>query len=182
MDKEKNLELYFKKLSETGVSVDILREKYGEKLLNGTYNFSNRDNGCGDGELLNIILRKLTPTALNINKLLPEEKQAEVSSIIKVCLLSQISKVVLVTPNDNKWEIENRGMLYKFNDNPYAMKMGIRSIAMCMECGITLTENEIEAISNIDKEEDKQMKFFSSPLAIVLRQAMELTDVINRKR
>ena len=180
--KQKNLELFFKKLSEVGIETTTLREIYGEKLINATYTFSNRDNGCGDGELLNTVLRKLTPMAININKLLPEDKQADQNSLIKVCLLAQISKAVMVSPNENKWEIENRGLLYKFNDSAVALKMGMRSISMCMECGITLTENEIEAISNIDREEDKQMKFFSSPLATVLRQAMELTDLINRKR
>ena len=181
MEKEKNLELYFKKLSECGINVEVLREKYGEKLLNGTYTFSRKDKGCGDGELLNILLRKLTPTAIGINNLLPEDLRVDTTMLIRTCLLSQISKAVMVIPNENQWEIENRGILYKFDEFPYAMKMGMRTISMCMDCGIVLNDNEIEAISNLDRDEDKQIKFFSSPLATILRQATEIIDLMNRK-
>lgn len=179
---DKNYELYLKKLSELDIDPTLLVGKFGSKIKIATYNFSNKDcAGCGDGELLQVVLRKLTPTALGINKLLPEEKQIDPKSIIKVCLLSQLSKSVMVVPNTNKWEIENRGMLYKFDDFPYAMKMGMRSVSMCMQCGIHLNDNELEAISNLDREEDKQTKYFSSTLSTILRQAVELTDLINKK-
>ena len=179
---EKNYELYLKKLSELGIDPTVLAEKFGSNIKIATYNFSNKDCvGCGDGELLQVVLRKLTPIALGINKLLPEEKQVEPASIIKVCLLSQLSKSVMVVPNTNKWEVENRGMLYKFDDYPYAMKMGMRSVSICIQCGIILNDNELEAISNLDREEDKQTKYFSITLSTVLRQAVELTDLMNKK-
>lgn len=181
--KVKHVELFFDRLRKLGLQVDNFEGLYSEKLKDATYSFSNKDNiACGSGEFLRTVLRTLTPTALKLNELLPEGKRVEEKSVITACLLSQISKIIMVSPNDNKWEIENRGILYKFNEFPYAMKMGMRSIAMCMQCGITLTENEIEAISNIDRDDDKQVKFFSSPLATILRQAMELTDLIIRKK
>lgn len=176
--RERHLELFFKKLEGLNISTSSLKEKYGNQLKNATYAFSNKGTmACGDGELLNTVLRVLTPTALDLSNILPTEKQPERDSIIKVCLLSQISKALMVEPNDNNWEIQNRGILYKFIEYPYALKMGMRSIAMCMECGIQLTENELEAISNLDRDDDKQTRFFSSPLSIILRQAMELAEV-----
>lgn len=178
----KNLELFKKKLNELGIDSTLLFEKYGEAFKVATYSFTNKETTtCGDGKFLNTILRILTPTAININKILPEEKQVDKNSLVKVCLLSQLSKAVMVSPNTNQWEIENRGILYKFNEFPYAMKMGMRSIAMCMECGISLTENELEAISNLDREDDKQIKYFSSTLSIILKEAIELTEIITKK-
>ena len=180
--RQQNFELFKKKLQGLGVNTEDLERFFGKDLTNGTYSLANKDNTvCGDGHLLNTILRTLTPIALNLNKLLPEEKQANTESLLKTCLLHQISKCTMMIPNDNKWEIETRGMLYKFNnDYPYALKMGMRSLAMCINCGITLTENEIEAIANLDRDDDKQVKFHSSPLSIVLRQAIELTDIATR--
>ena len=181
--KVKNLELFKKKLNEVGVDTTVFFEKYGKLLSDATYSFSPKDNTvCGEGKLLNTVLRVLTPMAININKILPEEKQVDKNSLVKVCLLSQISKAVMVTPNTNQWEIENRGLLYKFNETQCALKMGMRSVAMCMESGITLTETELEAISNLDREEDKQTKYFSSTLSVILKQAIELTEIANKTK
>ena len=35
-------------------------------------------------------------------------------SLIKVCLIQHLSKIEMYEPNDNQWEIEKRGMTYKF--------------------------------------------------------------------
>lgn len=176
-----NFELFKKKLSSI-VDATKLIDNYGELLKKATYSFSNKESEfCGEGFLLNTILRVLTPNALKINELLPEEKRVDVNSIIKVCLLHQISKSTMVVLNDNKWEIENRGMIYKFLPSNVALKCGMRSVAICIQCGIELTEEELEAMSNLDKEEDKQMKYYSSPLAIILKQANELTEIVNKK-
>lgn len=180
--REQNFELFKRKLQSVGVNTSRLEELYKDLLTNATYCFSNKDfNFCGDGQFLNTVLRILTPTALKLNEILPDEKKIPTDTLIKTCLLHQISKAIMVTANDNKWEIENKGMLYKFNPTKCALKCGMRSVAMCIECGIELTEQELEAISNLDREEDKQMKFFSSNLSVVLRQANELVEIINKK-
>lgn len=181
--KQKHVELFNDRLRKLGFQTETFESLFGDKLKDATYTFSNKDNtACGSGEFLQTILRVLTPTALKINALLPEDKRCEEQNVVIACLLSQISKIVMVSPNDNKWEIENRGMIYKFNNFPFAMKMGMRSIAMCIQSGFKLSDNVIEAISNLDREDDKQVKFFSSTLATVLRQAIELTDIMIRKR
>lgn len=177
-----NFELFKKKLNSIGIDSTILVEKYGNELLNGTYAFSNAESGfCGDGTLLEVVLRTLTPTAIAINNLLSEDKKVESNSLIKVCFLHQLAKSIMVEPNDNKWEIEQRGILYKYKKSKYATKLGTKSISLCLECGISFNENELEAIFNLDREDDKQIKFYSSALATVLRQAIELTEVIGRK-
>ena len=87
----------------------------------------------------------------------------------------------MVSQNSNTWEVENRGLLYKFNTSTTALKMGMKSISMCFESGIQLSEMEVEAISNLDRDEDKQTRYYSSPLSVILRQAVELTDLLGRK-
>lgn len=180
--KVQNFELFKKKLSSIGVDSNVLMEKYGERIKNGTYSPSNAESFiCGDGTLLNSILRTLTPIALKLNGILPEEKRVDNISLIKICLLHQLAKSVMFIPNTNSWEVENRKLLYKYSDYSYALKMGMRSIAMCIECGIQLTENELEAVSNLDRDENKQTRYYSSVLATLLKQAMELTELINKK-
>ena len=54
---------------------------------------------------------------------------------------------------------------------------------MAYECGIPLTASEVEAMTIMDKEaEDKQAKYFSSPLATIIKQANELTYLILRNK
>ena len=55
------------------------------------------------------------------------------------------------------------------------MKMGLRSIALCEECDIKLTAEEIEAMTILDRETEDQAKFFASPLAQIVKIANELT-------
>lgn len=181
--RQKNLNLFKSKLEDCGINTSKLMKLYGEKLQDSTFAFSNKENQfCGDGTLLHTVMRVLTPMALKLNEALSMGgKSVDDKMLIKVCFLHQIAKCVMVSPNDNKWEIENRGLMYKFNDYSFALKMGMRSIAMCIQCGIELTENELEAMSNLDKEETKQTKFYSSPLAVILKQANELTDILSKK-
>lgn len=177
-NKEKNLELFKMRLESIGIDCTQLLSLYGPAIKEASYAFNKKDGDfCGDGTLLQVILRTLTPTAC---KLMEFFDDIDKNSLIKICFLHQISKAIMVSPNTNTWEIENRGIMYKFNETTCVLKMGMRSVAMCFNCGIPLTELELEAISNLDREEDKQTKYFSSSLATVLRQANEITDIKNR--
>ena len=85
--------------------------------------------------------------------------------------------------NDNNWEIVNRGMPYKFNNElEGALRIGERSTLIAMNAGVKLTEIEFEAMRIIDKDssEDNYTKYFSSPLSTVIRQASELITLTNR--
>ena len=168
------------RLETLGIDTSSIISLYGDAIKNATYSFTKKEGEhCGDGTLLQVILRELTPTACKILEFF-EENTVDKNSLIKICFIHQIAKAVMVSPNTNEWEIENRGIMYKFNETSSALKMGMRSVAMCFQCGISLTEQELEAISNLDREEDKQTRFFSSPLSIILKQAIEITEVKNR--
>lgn len=179
--KNKNFRLFLTKLNNLNINTDKIEEVIGEKLLNATFSISN-ENGCAyDGSLLHIVLRTLTPFAIKLNELLPEDKRVSTESIIKVCLLSHISKALMFEKNDNQWEIEKKGMIYKYAKSDVALKMGAKSILLCQTLGITFTAEEFEAMLILDKDDnDMQSKYYATPLSIIVKQANELTHLNNR--
>ena len=86
-------------------------------------------------------------------------------------------------PNDNQWEIDKRGLNYKFAETEGKLKFGERSILNAMNRGITLSAEEFEAIRCLDKEnEEKGGKYFECFLATVVRQANELAYAIEKEK
>ena len=66
---------------------------------------------------------------------------------------------------------------YEFNPNlATALKLGERSVFMCMKYGIKLTEEEYEAMKVCDKEEEKNNSFVT-PLAELVKIANQLTAI-----
>lgn len=178
--KEKNLLLFKKKLEEIGIqlNMDSLIEN---KIKNATFTITNENGLAYEGSLLNVILRILTPFAIKINDALPESIRVEKNSLIKVCLLSHISKCEMFEPNDNEWEKEKRGMLFKYTKSNVALKMGMKSLILAQELGVKFTPEEIEAITIMDRRlDDEQTMFFSNPISVVLKQAHELTYLSTR--
>lgn len=178
--KEKNLLLFKKKLEEIGIqlNMDSLIEN---KIKNATFTITNENGLAYEGSLLNVILRILTPFAIKINDALPESIRVEKNSLIKVCLLSHISKCEMFEPNDNEWEKEKRGMLFKYTKSNVALKMGMKSLILAQELGVKFTPEEIEAITIMDRRlDDEQSMFFSNPISVVLKQANELTYLSTR--
>lgn len=178
--KEKNFSIFKKKLEEIGVSISTNNE-IENKIKNGTFSITNENGLAYEGSLLNVILRILTPFAIKINECLPDNVKVDKSSLIKVCLLSHISKCEMFEPNDNEWEREKRGMLFKYAKSNIALKMGMKSLILSQQMGVTFTPEEIEAITIMDRRsDDEQANFFANPISIVLKQANELTYLSTR--
>jgi hypothetical protein len=172
----KNYALFLKKLNQFGVNTEQLDSKFGESIKKATYTDKNEHGLAYDGSFIEIILKKLTPYAIKINDLLPQEKQVDKTALVKICLLHQISKAIRFVPNDNQWEREKRLMLYKYNTNNPSIRCGLHSVALCIECGISLTTDEIEAMTVNDRDStDEQARWHSSMLSTIVRQANELT-------
>lgn len=174
--KEKNLDLFLKYLKRYNVDISLISDDIKSKIKNATFSNINENRTAYDGSLLNIIFNILTPTALKINDVLDETLRVDKNSLIKVCLLSHISKCEMFEPNDNEWEKEKRGILYKYTKSNVALKMGMRSIILSQQLGVQFTPEEIEAMIVLDRmNDDEQAKFFSNPLSVILKQANELT-------
>lgn len=106
------------------------------------------------------------------------------NSLDKVLLLMHLSKIKMYELNDNSWEVERRGLNYKFNENLKGrLKFGERSILMCNNANISLTEEEFEAIRSIDKKsENTGAEMYDSNLSMLVRQINEIAYAFERER
>lgn len=153
-----------------------------DKVMNATFGMNADSGSAYDGSFVyNAIM--IAKYAKQLNDMLPEKIKVDSKSIYKVALLQHISKIVMYEKNDNDWEIKNRGILYKFVEHDTALRCGERSIFLLMQIGISLNENEFEAIRIVDKskEEDTYAKYYSNTLAFVIRQANEMVSIINKQ-
>lgn len=184
----KNFDNYYKGLVKTigsELADKVIEALGGEENVAAAPFFNLEESGVAyEGAFTRSVIR-LIKIAYNINDTLPDDLRVDERSINKVCLLSHIAKALLYVPNDNKWEVTNRGMNYAFNNElKGALRVGERSLLIAMNEGVRFTEEEFEAMRIMDKDgaDDNYSKYFSSPLSMVVRQANEILDYINRTR
>lgn len=153
----------------------IIKEMGGENVVVYSTFLDKADTNLAyQGALVHNILR-ITAYATKINNILPEEQRVDKNSLVKVCILSHIARAVMFEENDNSWEINNRGMIYKYRETEGALRVGERSILMAMNCGVKFTPTEFEAMRIMDQKPDDIMsKMFSTTLSMVVRQANEM--------
>jgi len=174
----KTFDLFFRKLSETGVSEDAcdqLRETYGDVLSIGSF-AQKQDSGLAyEGSLLETAIRRLAVFAYKVNEIYNERIRADQKSVIKVCLLQHISKAVRMVRSTDDWRVKKLGEVYSFVNGGPAIGIGLHSLLMCHECGIMFTTDEAEAMTIIDKaDDDLQAKYHSSMLTNVIKQANDI--------
>ena len=171
----KNFNLFQDYIKQFGVTKEQIAEVFDGKLENATFAMDCKTDGACDGALLHVVLRMLIPTALKINDLLSNDLKVSKETIVKIGLLQHLPKAFMFEKNDNTWEIEKRGLLYKFAPSKYALRLGARAVALAIKLGVDLSEEDIEALTCLDKDtNDEQAKFHSSPLAVIMRQANEI--------
>ena len=162
----------------------IIEELGGDDaVMNATYANTENTGLAYDGSFTETVIA-LTVYAIKINNLLPEEKQVSKESIAKVALLSQIGKVLLFKPQTNDWRRKNLGENYSYAELDGAIRVGERSMLIAMNSGVKFTEFEFEAMRIMDKQNenaDNYSKYFSGALSMVIKQANEMIDIINRK-
>lgn len=162
----------------------IIEELGGDDaVMNATYANTDNTGLAYDGSFTETVIA-LTVYAIKINDILPEEKQVSKESIAKVALLSQIGKVLLFKPQTNDWRRKNLGENYSYAELDGAIRVGERSILIAMNSGVKFTEFEFEAMRIMDKQNenaDNYSKYFSGTLSMVIKQANEMIDIINRK-
>jgi hypothetical protein len=86
-------------------------------------------------------------------------------------------------PNDEEWS-KKRGNLYKFANTEGVLKVGERSICMCVNAGIKFTPIEFEAMRVLDKDGDeiKSQKQLLNIMSLIVLQANELAYAIEREK
>ena len=171
-------ERYFNGLAKLGVaeqSVNLLKEKYGEKIKCASI-ATKKDSGCAyEGSLMNVALKAAT-NACAINNLLSNEVKVDVKSLSKICFLCMIGASDRLVCQTDKWRQEHLGEMFAYKDNNVAIPTTLHSVAICSECGIGFTSEEIEAMTILDRPaDDKQSKYFASLLATIVKSAFEIT-------
>lgn len=144
----------------------------------------NEDTGCAYPGSLLVHINLTTALALRIYKMISGTfNNISEESIVKVCCLMHLSKIEMYEPNDNQWEVDKRGLLYKFSDKLTGkLKFGERSILNAMNIGIKLEPEEFEAIKCLDNEKDSITKYGDSILTTIVRQANELAYAIEKEK
>ena len=167
----KNTEKYFTTGEKYGFINDELMEVLGQDFIKAPASTSTEYHNAFEGGLIAHLLL-VTKYAVSLNGVLPT--QIPMDSLIKVCLLSQIGKAKLYVEKKSKWH-NDRGIMYEYDNELTSMSVGERSVFYALNNGVTLNEDEYQAIMNHDKDDtDKQAKWFSSTLGIILKQAIEL--------
>lgn len=173
----KNKQTFLDKNKLYGILNKELLDYLGEDLLTAPASTMTSLHNAFPGGLIDHVL-KTTKYAIGINKLLPESLSVDAQSIVKVCFLHQIGKTFLYKWCESEWHRTNQGKMYEFNEDITSMKIGERSVYYAMKYGVTLSEEEYQAIVNYDKpDDDKQSKWYGSTLSTILKQANELAII-----
>lgn len=181
----KNYLIWIECLKKYDCLSDSLLEDIGEAIKNASWAL-NEQNGAGRGTMLNIVIKNLCTIATHINdgafgvnsKGTDKHPLLKVDpkTLMRVLLLQHISKAEIFVPTTEQWK-KNKGNLYDFNnDLKTTLKLGERSIFLCMKHGITLSEDEYEAMRIVDKDEDKTNAFLN-PLCEIVKIANQLTAI-----
>ena len=169
----KNTKKYFDTANKYGFMNDELVEFLGTEFIEAPASTRLELHNAYEGGLIEHLLL-VTKYGVSINSTLPEALQVEVPTLLKVCLLHQIGKAKVYEKNNSDWH-NQRGIMYDFKNDATPMRIGERSVFYCMEYGIELTAEEYQAIINHDKsDEDKQAKWHSNTLGVILKTANEL--------
>lgn len=177
-----NAKKFFATGEKYGFMNDDLMKFLGQEFIGAPASTMKSLHNAFEGGLIDHSLR-VTKYALEINKMLPESMRVEMDSLIKVSCLHQIGKAMLYKVNTSEWHIKNQGKMYEFNEDLVSMSVGERSVLYILKNGIDLSEEECQAILNYAKDDsDKQAKWHSTTLAVVLKQAIELAILEEKHR
>lgn len=161
-------------------------EEMGENIKNASFALQESSGCAYQGSMLNVVLNSLCLLAFQINdstfgdtdnsKLKHPYLKVNSNMLMRVLLLQHIAKAEMFVLQTNNWKAKN-GYIYDFNDKLNScLKCGERSIYLCMKYGISLTEEEFEAIRIIDKEEDKTNPYLS-PLCQMVKMINQLVAI-----
>ena len=105
-------------------------------------------------------------------------------SLLKVCILNQLSKVEMFVLNDNDWEVTKRGLNYKFLEQDGCLKLGERSLLKAMSSGIKFTPIEFEAMRVLDRTPE-ELKLYNgrlSMLSIIVKTANDMAFALEKEQ
>lgn len=176
-----NFMKYIQRLEKYNCYSQHMIDEIGEKIKYAPYARNDADRGAYAGGMVDIVLNRLCLLAYDIN-----EKglagyhtglQVNLAMLMRVLLLQHIGKAELFVVQPEEWKIK-KGYLYEFNDDLSAnLRLGERSLCICQRYGITVTDEEFEAIRSIDRDWEENHIVMASPLCVITRMVNTLTTV-----
>jgi hypothetical protein len=174
-------DVYCKKITTYGLSVDeakmLIQSIGADRIKNAPFMMDNKYNVSTQGSMLLVVLHLLTTTAYYLynntyKQIMPNISDVvNESSLYKVCLLQHLAKAVMFEPDKYPYQ-------YRFAESQTSLKLGSRSLSLLTNCGIKLTETEVEALTIIDVDEIASSKnFYISTLAKMVKQVNDITNI-----
>ena len=163
-------------LQEAGVDTERLIEYVGEDRLKNSPAGLEASSGLAfKGALLLLMMTSLR-YARQLVDMGENEFKIDPKSLTKVVLLHHIGKAFIYQENDDEWQVNKRGILYKWVENETILKAGERSLFVTQKCGIDLTETEFEAMKINDRtDDDKFSMLHITPLSMIVKMADDLS-------
>jgi hypothetical protein len=162
-----NTKKYFDTATKNGFMTEELMKFLGEGFIKAPASTMDSLHNAFEGGLVDHLLR-VAFYAVRFNNSLPEDKQVDQKSLLKVCLLHQIGKTNLYVPTNEEWK-KKSGKKYEFNNAIVSMRVGERSLFYAMSNGVSFTEEEYSAIVMFDKTDDAMAQYHNSVLGELLK-------------
>lgn len=180
-----NFFLWIERLQKYNCYSQNMIDDLGEKLKNASFSLTENSGSAYQGSMIDTVLNTLCRLGYELNEITFGKNNNKIrhrylyvntNMLMRVLLLQHIAKAEMFVVQESQWKMKN-GYLFDFNPELKTnMKLGERSIFLCMKYGIELTEEEYEAMKIIDKDNDNTNSFIS-PLCEIVKIANQLTAI-----
>lgn len=180
-----NFILWIERLQKYNCYSQRLIDDMGDLIKNASFSLNENSGSAYQGSMIDVVLNNLCRLGYELNencfgyqnnKIKHKHLYVNQNMLMRVLLLQHIAKAEMFVIQNNQWKAKN-GYIYDFNDElKTSLKLGERSIFLCMKYGIELNEEEYEAMRIIDKDEDKTNSF-TQPLCAIVKIANQLTAI-----
>ncbi len=167
---------FITELKNAGVDTEKLIEFLGEDNIKNCPAGLEASSGLAFPGALLLLMMTALRYARSIVASGDNEFNIDDKSLTKVAILHHIGKVQMYVENEDEWQRNKRGLLYKWADNDTVLRAGERALYICQKCGIELTEAEFEAMKINDKtDDDKFSMLHITPLSMIVKMADDLS-------
>ena len=180
-----NFILWIERLQKYNCYSQRLIDDMGDLIKNASFSLTENSGSAYQGSMIDVVLNNLCRLGYELNencfgyqnnKIKHKHLYVNQNMLMRVLLLQHIAKAEMFVIQNNQWKAKN-GYIYDFNGElKTSLKLGERSIFLCMKYGIELNEEEYEAMRIIDKDEDKTNSF-TQPLCSIVKIANQLTAI-----
>ena len=180
-----NFILWIERLQKYNCYSQRLIDDMGDLIKNASFSLTENSGSAYQGSMIDVVLNNLCRLGYELNencfgyqnnKIKHKHLYVNQNMLMRVLLLQHIAKAEMFVIQNNQWKAKN-GYIYDFNGElKTSLKLGERSIFLCMKYGIDLNEEEYEAMRIIDKDEDKTNSF-TQPMCAIVKIANQLTAI-----